>query len=420
LKLYQKILIGLVLGVLVGLIFGAKASSSALFGALGNLFLTLIKMVIVPLVFASLVAGAAGVGDVKKLGRMGGKTVVYFLITTALAVLIGLVLANVIRPGSGLVMDMGTATFEARKAPSLLDTIVGIFPANPLDAMLKVQMLPIIVFALFIGISIALIGERGKPVLDVTESFAQVMYKLTSLIMEFAPYGVFGLIATTVGKYGATVLLPFLKVIIAVYLGCLLHMGIVYSLTVSGFGKMSPSAFFRGILPAQIVAFSTSSSSATLPVTMRCTEENLGVPKGVSSFVLPLGATINMDGTALYQGVCALFVAQVYGLGLSLSQQLTIVLTATLASIGTAGVPGAGLIMLTMVLTSVGLPLEGVGLIAGIDRILDMARTTVNITGDAAASVFVAATERELASAQEGKNSGCIGADRTSQQGFGR
>ncbi|MCR4427586.1 MAG: dicarboxylate/amino acid:cation symporter [Firmicutes bacterium] len=397
LKLYQKILIGLVLGVLVGLIFRESASSSSLLLALGNLFLTLIKMVIVPLVFASLVAGAAGVGDVRKLGRMGGKTVAYFLVTTAVAVLIGLILANIIRPGSGLTIDVGAATSSAQKAPSILDTILGIFPANPLDAMLKVQMLPIIVFALFVGISIALVGDRGKPVLEVAESFAQVMYRMTAIVMEVAPYGVFALIATTVGKYGASVLLPFVKVIIAVYLGCILHMALTYSVTVSTFGRISPVAFFRGILPAQLVAFSTSSSSATLPVTMRCVEENLGVKKGVSSFVLPLGATINMDGTALYQGVCALFVAQVYGLNLTLGQQLSIVLTATLASIGTAGVPGAGLIMLTMVLTSVGLPLEGVALIAGIDRILDMARTTVNITGDAAASVFVASTEGELA-----------------------
>jgi Na+/H+-dicarboxylate symporter len=262
--------------------------------------------------------------------------------------------------------------------------------------MAEANMLQIIVFAIFLGIAITFIGEKGKPVLNFFDSLAEISYKIVGIIMEYAPIGVFALIVPVVAANGPSVLLPLLKVIITVYLGCALHAALVYSSLVSIFARISPIRFFRGAAPAILMAFTTSSSSATLPVSMEVTEKNLGVPKSIGSFVLPLGATINMDGTALYQGVSALFVAQVFGINLSLSQQLVIILTATLASIGTAGVPGAGLIMLTMVLQSVGLPMEGIALIAGIDRILDMARTSINVTGDIAGSVVVAATEKEL------------------------
>lgn len=257
-------------------------------------------------------------------------------------------------------------------------------------------MLQIIFFALFLGIGITAIGEKAQPVYSFFEGFSEVMYKITGMVMLFAPIGVFGLVAPIVGTYGLDVLLPLAKVILAVAIGSILHVLVTYSIAVKVFAKMNPLKFFKGILPASLVAFSTCSSAGTLPVTIKNTEENLGVSKKVSSFVLPLGATINMDGTALYQGVSALFVAQFFGIDLSFIQQLTIVLTATLASIGTAGVPGAGLIMLTMVLTSVNLPLEGIALIAGIDRVLDMFRTSVNVTGDASAAVVVAASEGEL------------------------
>jgi Na+/H+-dicarboxylate symporter len=335
-------------------------------------------------------------GDIKKLGRVGLKTITYYLSTTALAVTIGLILGNIITPGIGLRIDIPTTSVEPRVAPGLVDTILDIFPTNPLASMVNMNMLQIIVFALFLGVTIAIIGKKGEPLYKFFESLAEVMYKLTGIVMEFAPYGVFALIATVVGNHGLNVLLPLLKIIIAVYLGCIIHAGLTYSVAVSAFAKMNPIRFFKGIVEPATVAFSTASSAATLPVTMRCTEDNLGVSKGICSFVLPLGATINMDGTALYQGVCALFIAQVYGIPITLGTQLTIVATATLASIGTAGVPGAGMIMLTMVLTSVGLPLDGILLIAGIDRILDMARTSVNIIGDASAAVVVAATEGEL------------------------
>ncbi|MEW6663339.1 MAG: dicarboxylate/amino acid:cation symporter [Bacillota bacterium] len=392
-SLLNKILLGLVLGIAAGVIFGP---SVAVVKPLGDLFLRLIRMVIVPLVFASLVVGAASTGDVTKLGRIGGKTISYYLVTTAIAVTLGLVLGNLIKPGLGLNLDLSKAAFEAKKAPAFVDTMLNLFPTNPLAAMVEGNMLQIIVFALFVGVAITLVGQKAKPALEFFDSLAEVMYKITGMVMAFAPYGIFGLIAPVVGRYGLDIIMPLIKLILAVYIGGLLHALVVYSASVSIFAKMSPVKFFKGIFPATALAFSSTSSAATLPVTIKSTEDNLGVSKGVSSFVLPLGATVNMDGTALYQGICALFVAQVYGLELTMAQQLQVVLAGTLASIGAAGVPGAGLIMLTMVLTSVGLPLEGVGLVAGIDRILDMMRTAVNVTGDASAAVVVAATEGEL------------------------
>ncbi|MDK2877865.1 MAG: hypothetical protein PWR06_581 [Thermoanaerobacteraceae bacterium] len=396
LNVTTKIFIGLVLGVIVGLFFtSAPDAAKTYIKPFGDLFLNLIKMIIVPLVLSSLVVGAASTGDVKKLGRIGVKTLTYYLLTTAFAVTLGLILGNILNPGLGMNLPAG-AKPDVSKVPSIVETLLNIVPSNPIKAMVDVNMLQIIVFALFLGIAITLIGDKGKPVLNFFESLAEVSYKIVALIMSYAPIGVFGLIVPVVAANGPAVLLPLLKVIITVYIGVALHAVLVYSSLVYIFAKMNPLKFFKGASPAMVVAFTTSSSSGTLPVTMESVEKNLGVPKTISSFVLPLGATINMDGTALYQGVCALFIAQVFGIHLTLAQQMVIILTATLASIGTAGVPGAGLIMLTMVLQSVGLPLEGIALIAGIDRVLDMARTCINVTGDMAGAVVVAASEGEL------------------------
>lgn len=396
-KLTTKILIGLFLGIIVGLLLSSIPDIATTYiKPFGDLFLNLIKMIIVPLVLSSLVIGAASMGDMKKLGRVGGKTLSYYLLTTAVAVFIGLLLGNIFQPGIGIEMDVDTSAVEAAEAPSIAKTLVNMVPSNPIQAMVDANMLQIIVFALFLGVAITAVGEKGKSLYNFFDSLAEVMYKVTAFVMNFAPIGVFSLITPVVATNGPSVLLPLLKVIIAVYLGCILHSLITYSTTVKIFGKMSPKKFFKAVLSPATVAFSTSSSSGTLPVSMKTAQEDLGVSESISSFVLPLGATINMDGTALYQGVCALFVAQIYGLDLTISQQLTIILTATLASIGTAGVPGAGFIMLTMVLQSVGLPLEGSALIAGIDRILDMARTSINVVGDLSASVVIAATEGEL------------------------
>lgn len=395
-KLTTKIFIGLLAGIAAGLaLAGSPELVNAYIAPIGTLFLNLIKMIIVPMVFASLVVGAASTEDVRKLGRIGGKTIAFYLVTTAIAVIIGLVLANVMQPGAGFTIPTDVVV-EASDIPPLAQTILNIIPANPLNALVTGNMLQIITFALFLGVGVTMVGEKGQPFLIFFDSLAEIMYKITALIMNLAPYGIFGLITPVVAANGPSVLFPLLKVILAVYIGVILHALIVYSSIVKIFGKMNPMKFFKGIAPAATVAFSTASSAGTLPVTIKSARDNLGVPNDIASFVLPLGATINMDGTALYQGICALFVAQVYGLNLSLAQQATIVLTATLASIGTAGVPSAGFLMLTMVLTSVGLPLEGSALIAGIDRILDMARTTINIVGDAAVAVAVSATEEEL------------------------
>lgn len=392
-NLITQIMVAFAIAIIVGIIAGTSAETVK---PLGDLFLRLIKFIIVPLVLASLVTGVSSTGDVRKLGRMGGKTIAYYLVTTALAVILGLIIASLMSPGAGLELKPEEAKVEAKENPGIIDTLLAIIPTNPFAALVQGDMLPIIFFAIFLGIGISLAGEKARTVQLFFEQFAEVMYKITGIVMRFAPIGVFGLVAPIVGKYGLSVLLPLSKVILGVAIGCLLHAAIVYSLSVKLFAGMKPLQFFKGIAPAGMIAFSTSSSSGTLPITIQNVESNLGVSKRVSSFVLPLGATINMDGTALYQGVCALFVAQFYGIDLSFAQLLTIVLTATLASIGTAGVPGAGLIMLTMVLTSVGLPLEGMALIAGVDRILDMFRTSVNVIGDASAAVVVASSEGEL------------------------
>lgn len=395
LSLPTKIFIALICGIIVGIFLqGSPAIANVYIKPFGTLFLNLIKLIVVPLVFASLVVGTTGLGDIKKIGRIGGKTLIYYLLTTAFAVILGLILANVLNVGGGYTIPVD-ASVEAKEIPKISDTLLGIIPTNPVKALADGNMLQIIVFAIMLGGSIMAIGEKGKSLERGINSLAEAMYKMTAAIMEFAPYGVFALITPVVAENGPSVLLPLLKVIVVVYLGCILHMVIVYSGMLKFLANFSPIKFFKLVSPAQIFAFTTASSSATLPINMKCAE-SMGVPNHITSFVLPLGATVNMDGTALYQGVCAFFIAQVYGLDLTIAQQITIVLTATLASIGTAGVPGAGLIMLTMVLQSVGLPLEGLALIAGIDRVLDMARTCVNITGDTVCAVVVAATENEL------------------------
>ncbi|MBP7279582.1 MAG: dicarboxylate/amino acid:cation symporter [Sedimentibacter sp.] len=394
--LTTKIFIGLALGILLGIILQPNPDIATKYvKPIGTLFLNLIKLVIVPLVFFSLVVGTCSMDDVRKLGRIGGKTIAYYLATTAFAVTIGLILANITNVGGGYTIPVD-ATYEITAPPNVVDTLLNIIPANPLKALVDGNMLQIIAFAIIIGAGIIGIGEKGKILQQMFDSGAEVMYKIIGIIMQFAPIGVFALITPVVAQNGPSILLPLLKLIIVVYAGCAIHALFTYSSTLWIFAKVTPMQFFKGIAPAMVFSFTTASSSATLPITMKRTEENLGVPKSICSFTLPLGATVNMDGTAIYQGICAFFIAQVYGIDLPLSAQLTIILTATLASIGTAGVPGAGMIMLGMVLQSVGLPIEGIVIIAGVDRILDMMRTMINITGDAACSVIVAATEGEL------------------------
>ncbi|MHA2940120.1 dicarboxylate/amino acid:cation symporter [Vibrio sp. RC27] len=393
LELWKKIVVGLILGVIAGAIMGPDAEALK---PIGTLFINAIKMLIVPLIFCSLVVGVTSMEDSRKMGRIGAKAIALYLGTTAVAITIGLLLAAILEPGSGLNMVAQDTGATGKDAPPLVQTLLNIIPKNPVGALAAGNILQIIVFAIGLGISLNLIGEKSKPAVAVFESLAEAMYKLTELVMKFAPYGVFGLMAWVSGKYGLDILLPLIKVIAVAYLGSILHVLVFYSGVVKVFGRLNPTRYIKALTNPAAVAFTTTSSSGTLPATIKAAREELGVSKGVSSFVLPLGATINMDGTALYQGVCALFIAQAFGIDLEMSDYMVIILTSTLASIGTAGVPGAGLIMLSLVLTTVGLPIEGLAIVAGIDRILDMARTTVNVCGDMMVSLLIAKSEKEL------------------------
>ncbi|MBA4682192.1 dicarboxylate/amino acid:cation symporter [Pseudomonas sp. MDMC224] len=395
--LWKQIFIALTLGVVLGVALNQSGYGeyAASIKPIGDLFLNGIRMLIVPLIFVSLVSGVTSLRDMSTMGRLSIKTLSLYLGTTAIAIIIGLALAMIFKPGVGI--DLGAAqAVTVAESPSLVATLVALVPANPVAAFAQGNVLQIIVFAILFGLAITLAGEAAKPVKKFMDSLAEVFYKFTGIIIAFAPYGVFALVTWVAGTYGLELLAPLAKVIGVVYLGCLIHAAVVYAGLIKFVAGLSPVRYVQGVIEPAIVAFSSTSSAGTLPVTMMSTERNLGVSRGVSSFVLPLGTTINMDGTALYQGVCALFIAQAYGIDLSLAQYATIVLTATLASIGTAGVPGAGLIMLSLVLTSVGLPLEGVAIIAGIDRILDMARTSLNVVGDCAVAVVVAKSEGQL------------------------
>ena len=395
LSLTAWIAIGLVLGVIAGLAFqGAPAIATDYIKPFGTIYLNLIKMVVAPVVLLSIMQGIVSLQDVRKVGSIGVKTIAFYLCTTAVAVTLGLVFANILQVGAGYVISTEGLSYEASEAPGLMQTIVNIFPSNFFQPLADATMLQVIVIALFFGFGIILAGEKGKLAKDCVDSFAEVSFKVMMMILKLSPIGVFALICPVVATNGPDVLLPLLKVIVVAYTAYIVHVIITYSLSVKAFAGLSPLKFFKVMSEPMLFAFSSASSVGTLPFNMDATQR-LGARKEVSSFVLPLGATINMDGTAIYQGVCAIFIAEIFGIDLTIAQQITIILTATLASIGTAGVPGAGMIMLAMVLESVGLPLEGIALVAGIDRILDMGRTTVNITGDAACTMCVDAWEKK-------------------------
>lgn len=395
-----KVITALILGAVVGLLLNLFAPdvfnilNPYLFVPLGQIFLALISMLVVPLVFLSLVLGIAGLGDPAKLGRIGIKTITYFLVTTTIAILIGLALAGTFQPGLAGNFDLEGAAFDSEEAPSVAETLMNVIPENPLAAMTEGNMLQIIVFAVFIGLALTALGEKTKGILNIVEQGNDVMMYLVGIVMKFAPYGTFGLIATAVGTQGLSAMQAMGAYMLVILGALLIHAAFTYGGTVYFLAKKSPIWFFKEFFPAMTVAFSTSSSTGTLPVSMNVAQNNLKIPKSISSFVQPLGATINMDGTAIMQGVATLFIAQAYGIDLTTGELATVVLTAVLASIGTAGVPGVGLIMLAMVLSSVGLPVEGIGLVIGIDRLLDMSRTAINISGDAACALYVAETEK--------------------------
>lgn len=395
-SLALKIFISLGLGIVTGLLFMAagKAELAVMYvKPFGTIFLNLLKFIVVPIVLSSIITGVISMKDIKKVGVIGGKTVLYYMLTTAFAVVIGLTFANVFK-GFFKVLETTGLEYETSATVSFMDTLVNIFPSNIIQPMADASMLQVIVIALLFGFGIILAEEKGEPLAKVIESLNDVSMVIMGLIIELSPIGVFCLITPVIAENGAEILGSLAMVLLAAYICYVIHALVVYSATVKIFAGLSPVKFFKEMMPAIMMAFSSASSVGTLPINMKCAEK-LGAKKDVVSFVLPLGATINMDGTAIYQGVCAVFIATCYGIDLTLGQMLTIVLTATLASIGTAGVPGAGMVMLAMVLQSVGLPIEGIALVAGVDRIFDMGRTTVNITGDAACSIIVSKLEEK-------------------------
>ena len=396
-SLPTQMAIGMVLGIAAGALTPAMGLDPSWYKPVGQLFINLVRMVVVPLVLTTLVAGAASVGDVSKLGRVAGKTLAYYLVTTAVAVVIGLVLANIFQPGSGL--SISTEGLKAKEVapPTLIDVFLNIVPINPMQAMSEGQMLQIIFFAVIFGFGLSALGERGKPVLNFFELVGDTMIRVTHIVMLYAPIGVFGLIAYTVSRHGLGVLLPLFQLILSSFLATAFFVIVLLVPLVRVVTGIPMMTFYKGVFEPWLVAFTTCSSAAALPANLNAARR-LGSTKAVASFSIPLGNTINMNGTAIYMGVCSIFAAEVYGLDLTMADQLTIVLMGVLAAVGTAGVPGAGLIMTTVVFTQVGIPLEAVALIAGVDRILDMIRTSINVVGDVASAVIVTRLEGDLGS----------------------
>ena len=405
LSLPAKIFIGMLAGIIVGLLFIKNpAFTTDYLKPIGTIYINLLKFLVVPVVLFSITDGVISLKDLKRVGSVGLKTFIYYMFTTALAVVIGLVVVNLFKgyfPALSSA-DLGALEYTAKETPKVMDVIVNIFPSNLVQPMVAADMLPVIVIAIFFGAGVLAAGEKGEKIGEWINCMNEVVMKIMMMIIEFTPYGVFCLMANVVAVNGASIVGTLALVIGVAYIGYIIHVVVVYGLSVKFLSKMSPIAFFKGIAPAMMCAFTTTSSNATLPLNIECCN-NMGAEPEISSFVLPLGATINMDGTAIYQAVCAVFIACCYGIDLTLSQMAMIVLTATLASVGTAGVSGAGMIMLAMVLTSIGLPVEGIAIIAGVDKLFDMGRTTLNITGDATCALFISRTERDKAAKKAAK-----------------
>ena len=399
--LTRRILIGLFGGLVTGLVLNGLLAETMVFGVLvdgvfhvgGQVFLSSLKLLVVPLVLVSLACGTAALEDVTKLGRIGGKTLGLYLLTTAIAISLAIAAAVVVGPGIGADVETEGLAFSAKAAPTLADTLIRIFPSNPIKAMAEGEMLQVIVFAILLGVAMTLAGDAGRDLLRVFQSFNEVIMKLVFVLMQIAPVGIFCLLAKVIALQGPETFQNMIWYFVTVLAVLFVHASFTYPLLLMAFARLTPWPFFRKLRAPMSVAFGTASSGATLPVTLRTVEERLGVDDSVGSFTVPLGATINMDGTAIMQGVATVFIAQVYGVEIGPTGYLTVVLTATLASIGTAGVPGVGTVMLAMVLEQMELPVEGIGLILGVDRLLDMTRTAVNITGDAAVSCIVARSE---------------------------
>ncbi len=404
--LTTKIFIGLIGGLIFGVILNLFVPHSSfrdailvdgIFYVVGNGFIRLMKMLVVPLVFCSLVCGSSAIGDTKSLGKVGGKTIVFYLLTTALAVSVAITVATIVKPGVGLDMSsIETGETTVAENVSVADTILNIIPENPIGALADGTMLQIILFALLIGVLLAKMGERTELIANLFNQCNELMMEMTNLVMSLAPVGVFCMIAKTFANLGFDAFLPLLKYMGSVLLGLLIQCLVVYMILLVIFTRLNPIKFIQKFFPVMAFAFSTSTSNATIPMNIDTLEERIGVSRKISSFTIPLGATINMDGTSIMQGVAVVFAAQAYGMQLGPKGYLTVIATATLASIGTAGIPSVGLVTLSMVFTAVGLPVEAIMLIMGVDRILDMIRTAVNITGDAVCTTIVAHQNGDL------------------------
>ena len=406
LGLTTKIFIGLLVGLVVGVIFNLAIPHGyirdtvfveGIFYVVGNGFIRLMKMLVVPLVFCSLVCGASAIGDTKALGKVGGKTIGFYLCTTALAVTVAITVATIIRPGLGLDMaSIEASEVTTAEATSAADTILNIIPENPVKSLADGTMLQIILFALIVGILLAKMGDRANLISNFINQMNDLMMEMTLLVMNLAPIAVFCMIARTFSNLGFNAFLPLLKYMGSVVIGLALQCFVVYMVLLVIFTRLNPMVFLKKFFPVMAFAFSTSTSNATIPMNIDTLDEKIGVSRRIASFTIPLGATINMDGTSIMQGCAVVFAAQAYGMHLGLKGYLTVIATATLASIGTAGIPSVGLVTLSMVFASVGIPVEAIGLIMGIDRILDMLRTAVNITGDAVCTTIVAAQNGDL------------------------
>ncbi|MBF0982217.1 MAG: dicarboxylate/amino acid:cation symporter [Lachnospiraceae bacterium] len=395
-SLAMQIFLALVLAIICGLLLQNHSEFAEHYiKPFGTIFLNLVKFIVVPVVLFSIMCGIISMQDIRKVGSVGIKTVAFYLCTTAFAVSIGLFFGSLFRRFFPVIATTNLS-YEVKGGMSIMDTIVNIFPSNFVQPMVEANMLQVIVMAIILGFAIILVEEKNTRIIAAFNDFNDIFMKCMEMVLSLSPIGVFCLLCPVIAANGPKILGSLATVLLAAYIGYFVHAVFVYSGTVRILGGLSPIKFFKGMMPAIMFAFSSASSVGTLPINMECTEK-LGAKREITSFVLPLGATINMDGTAIYQGICAIFIASCYGIQLTFSQMLEIILTATLASIGTAGVPGAGMIMLAMVLTSVGLPVDGIALVAGVDRIFDMGRTTVNITGDAACAMVVSHLEDKKA-----------------------
>jgi Na+/H+-dicarboxylate symporter len=403
-SLTAKVMIGMVAGLIVGVIFNLidvgwinDQIVGGLFAMIGKMFVNALKMLVVPLVVFSLLCGVMGIGDIRVLGRVGGKSFGLYLMTTAIAIAVAITIALIVAPGSGFDMTgVDTSGVTGREAPTVWDVFAGIVPTNPIASFANGEMLQIIFYVIILGIAALMLGDRSKPFAEAAEYMNELMMKVVQIVMAFAPYGVFCLIAKVFAEQGIELFIPVLAYVGVLTFALLLHLFGTLMVILKVFSGLNPFIFMQKIRPAQIFAFSTASSNATIPVTFRCVTQRMGADNSVASFTVPFGATINMDGTAIMQGVATVFLANVYGIDLGLGGYLTVIAMAVLASIGTAGVPGVGLVMLTMVLGQVGLPIEGIALILGVDRLMDMIRTAVNITGDAVVSAIVAKGEGKI------------------------